>query len=69
MIRFHLDRSEDVSGVSGIGVVAEGIIWDDDSVDIHWFGSRPSWVHWNSIDDAIAIHGHGGKTRFVYLDA
>ncbi len=68
MRRFELHRTEDVSGVSGIGHVADGVEWEDCSATIHWLGSRPSWVHWDSIDDAIEIHGHGGKTEFIYLD-
>ncbi|MFI6909637.1 hypothetical protein ACIBKY_50840 [Nonomuraea sp. NPDC050394] len=66
--RFMLMRHTDVSGVSGTGVVADGVQWPDGTVVIRWRGDRPSTVQWNSIDDAIAVHGHDGKTGFVYLD-
>ncbi|MEV4892118.1 hypothetical protein AB0K48_22310 [Nonomuraea sp. NPDC055795] len=66
--RFMLMRHVDVSGVSGIGVVADGVHWPDGTLVIRWRGDRPSTVQWNCIDDAIAVHGHDGKTTFVYLD-
>lgn len=69
MRRFVLNRKEDVSGVSGTGVVAEGIEFSDGSVAIRWKTSRASTTIWNSVDDAVAIHGHGGLTVLEYLDA
>lgn len=66
--RFHLDRRTDMSGVSGTGIVADGVLWPDGTVTLRWRGDRPSTVHWSSFDDAQAVHGHGGATRFVWLD-
>lgn len=68
MKRFQLVRDVDVSGVSGTGIVAEGVVWDNGKVAVHWFGQRQSIVQWDSLDDAIAIHGHGGATRFEWID-
>lgn len=68
MKRFQLVRDVDVSGVSGTGIVAEGVVWDNNKATVHWFGARQSIVQWDSIEDAIAIHGHGGATRFVWID-
>ncbi|MFG3439874.1 hypothetical protein ACGF0J_21725 [Nonomuraea sp. NPDC047897] len=67
--RFVLRRDADPSGVSGTGNVADGVEWPDGSVTVRWRGDRPSTVCWVSLDDAIAIHGHGGSTRVVWLDA
>jgi hypothetical protein len=66
--RFALVRHTDVTGISGTGVVAWGIVWPDGSVDIRWRGSRPSSVHWDNLDDPTTIHGHGGATEFVWID-
>lgn len=66
--RFHLVRSEDVSGVSGTGIVAEGAQWSDGTVTVRWFGEHSSVVQWRSRDDALAIHGHDGRTRLLWLD-
>lgn len=66
--RFYLDRTTDVTGVSGPGHVADGILWPDGTVSIRWTGDRPSIVHWGSLADAEYVHGHVGATRFVWLD-
>lgn len=69
MRRFVLNRSVDVSGVSGTGVVVEGVEFTDGTVAIKWLGDRPSMVFWNNMEDAIGIHGHNGLTTVEWLDA
>jgi hypothetical protein len=64
---FLLVREEDVSGVSGTGVVAEGVQFSDGKVALRWRGDKASTVVWDSIEDAMAIHGHDGKTRVDWL--
>ncbi|MEV5592248.1 hypothetical protein [Streptomyces sp. NPDC052496] len=54
---FTLQRDTDVTGVSGTGTVS-----------VRWRGDRPSTVFWDSLTDAVAIHGHGGATRIVWDD-
>lgn len=66
--RFHLLRHTDVSGVSGTGIVADGILWPDGTASLRWKGDRPSTVHWDRIADAKAVHGHGGATQIVWED-
>ncbi|MEU9606175.1 hypothetical protein [Streptomyces sp. NPDC048057] len=66
--RFHLQRDNDLTGVSGTGRVADGILWPDGTVTIRWRGERPSTVNWASIDDARTVHGHGGATRIIWDD-
>lgn len=66
--RFHFDRKCDVSGVSGCGVVASGVMWDDGKVAIHWEGTHSSINIYNSIEDMIYIHGHNGSTTIVWDD-
>jgi hypothetical protein len=66
--RFELHRDQDVSGISGTGLVAQGVQFDDGTVVIRWRGDRPSTVAWASIEDAWHVHAHGGSTRFVFLD-
>lgn len=66
---FWLQRDHDVSGVSGTGIVAHGVLWPDGTASVRWTGERPSTVFWDSIDDAIAVHGHGGHTRIVFADS
>lgn len=66
MRTFQLHRDEDVSGISGTGIVAEGIQFSDGVCVIRWFGVHQSTVVWPSIADVEAIHGHGGATRIVW---
>lgn len=66
--RFYLQRDVDVTGVSGTGRVADGVLWPDGTASVRWLGERPSTVHWDRIADAEAIHGHGGATRIIWLD-
>jgi hypothetical protein len=68
MRRFELHRDVDVSGVSGTGTVAEGVLFGDGTAVVRWLGDRPSTVVWRRVEDAMAVHGHGGATRFVWLD-
>lgn len=70
MRRFYFDRTTDVSGTSGTGAVAEGVQFSDGRVALRWItaGSPSSTVVYDSIDDAEAIHGHGGGTKVVWID-
>jgi hypothetical protein len=68
--RFELHRDADVSGVSGTGVVAEGVEFSDGAVVLRWISDWPTSVvfHDRGIDGVAAIHGHGGATRIVWMD-
>lgn len=66
--RFHLQRDIDITGASGTGRVADGVLWPDGTVSVRWRGPRPSTVTWDRLADAIAVHGHGGATRIVWDD-
>lgn len=64
---FYLHRIEDESGVSGTGRVAEGVVFDDDTVALRWLTKTASTALYNSLADLEAIHGHQGKTKIEYL--
>lgn len=67
MRAFILQRDVDVSGISGVGTVAEGVEFSDGTVVIRWIvGEHQSTVVWPSIAAVEAIHGHGGATRVVW---
>ena len=40
----HLKRTEDASGFSGIGEVAEGVMFEDGTAGLRWLRSEPSMV-------------------------
>lgn len=59
---FNLVRTEDVSGVSGTGIVAEGVEFEGGKCVICWRGEKSSVNVYESMDEMLAIHGHEGKT-------
>lgn len=66
--RFLLVRSEDVTGVSGTGVVGEGIQATDGHVAMRWRSDMATWVIHESIETVEKIHGHLGRTTVKWLD-
>ena len=60
---FYLNRTEDESGVSGTGRVAQGFIFDNGKVAVTWLSDHPSVTVYDSIGEVHAIHGHNGKTE------
>jgi hypothetical protein len=66
---FILERTEDVSGVSGTGTVAEGIEFSDGRVALRWIvGEHRSTVTWDSVESVERVHGHGGATTIRWTD-
>lgn len=67
---FVLVRDEDVTGVSGTGVVAEGVEFSDGVVALRWTSDWPTSVvfHERGMASVEAVHGHGGRTRIVWVD-
>ncbi|WP_019629721.1 hypothetical protein [Actinomadura atramentaria] len=63
---FHLVRHDDVTGVSGEGIVADGVKWPDGTVALRWRGEDPSTIHRDTLESVEKIHGHDGRTRIVF---
>lgn len=69
MKTFFLHRLEDASGVAGTGLVAQGVIFDNDKVALTWLTTEHTSVAiYDSLAAVEAIHGHGGKTKVMYFD-
>lgn len=70
--RFHLERDEDASGVSGTGRVAEGVVFSDGTTVLRWTSdpaeNPASLVVYDRLFDVKHLHGHGGMTRIVFDD-
>ena len=62
---FYLNRTEDESGVSGTGRVAQGFVFDNGKVSVTWLSDHPSVTVYDNIGEVHAIHGHGGKTEII----
>lgn len=67
--RFVFNRKSDPSNFSGAGIVLEGVQFSDGKVSARWVvGNHRSSVYYDSVDDAITIHGHDGATELVWID-
>ena len=66
--RFLVRRHQDISGVSGVGLVASGVMWADGSVALHWHTKINSHTIFPAIEDMLELHGHAGATELVWLD-
>jgi hypothetical protein len=58
MHRFTMHRTNDVSGVSGTGVVLEGVLFSTGVVVIHWLTPPPrgSISVFDSMEQFLSIH-------------
>ncbi len=68
MRRFVMRRDEDVSGTSGTGDVAEGVVFSNGTVSLAWVSHLQSCAYYQSLDVLEKIHGHQGKTHIVFVD-
>jgi hypothetical protein len=69
--RFAMRRWDDPTGVSGVGIVAYGVAWSDDRVVMRWLGTTTGVAQvcvFDSMDDLMRVHGHGGRSEVVWVD-
>jgi hypothetical protein len=69
MRRFFLQREEDETGISGTGTVVEGVEFSNGRVAIMWLSPYQCMSFHDNIKCIMELHGHGGKTRLVYIDS
>lgn len=63
---FILNRHRDISGVSGTGIVAEGVVFANGKIVIAWLGEVACVGVYDSIDAVEKIHGHEGATTIEF---
>ncbi|NDL59625.1 hypothetical protein [Phytoactinopolyspora mesophila] len=67
--RFALQRHEDATGVSGVGLVAYGTVYPTGRTTLAWCCSDISSVTvYDSPEQVIQVHGHSGTTDLVWID-
>ena len=73
--RFELYRAEDVSGMSGVGSVALGVVFPDGESVLRWRDKTHDGevIHgnisvWDSLQDLQKVHGHEGRTVVRWID-
>lgn len=67
MQEFYLMRDEDVSGTSGTGLVARGVVLPSGKCVLEWTSFHTSIAIYSNLQDVESIHGHGGKTKVVLV--
>jgi hypothetical protein len=68
MRRFYLQRTKDISGMSGTGIVAEGVIFTNGWAALTWLTPLQCHAFYHSIAILEKIHGHDGATKIVFID-
>ena len=68
MRTFLLVRGCDVSGVSGTGIVAEGVEFTDGTVVLRWLRRPNGTGLYASLKDMLEVHGHGGLTCVRWIE-
>ena len=63
---FRMVRVKDVSGISGVGVVAWGAVFPDGVAVLRWRTAGGSTAVYNSVEDVERIHGHDGRTVLAW---
>ena len=67
MRMYYLCRTEDISGTSGTGHIAQVAEFDDGTVAVRWIAGMnaagvESTTIFNSLSDLLKVHGHEGRT-------
>lgn len=65
---FQLHRDKDTSGVSGTGIVAEGVEFSHGMCALTWLTPNRCVNVYENIKAVETIHGHEGATRIVWVD-
>ncbi len=64
---FYLLRQEDTSGVSGLGIVADGVTFPDGVTVLHWRADGGSTTFYASLEGLESVHGHSGRTKIIFI--
>lgn len=65
MKTFYLLRHEDLHGHSGLGVVAEGVIFDNGLVAMTWLSRWKTVTMFSGVNEVRELHSHEGRTELV----
>lgn len=67
MRTFTVERGNDESGISGTGIVMEGVEFSNGRVVVRWTSIPCSVVHWDSFEDLwkICVAGHPTNATIV----
>jgi hypothetical protein len=63
---FKLVREDDETGISGTGIVAEGIEFSNGMCAMSWLTAMHSVAIYPNAKQLEAIHGHNGRTKLAF---
>jgi len=66
--RFELVRFDDISGGSGLGVVAEGVLFRSGQVVLSWTTDPKSIGVYAGLAEMSVVHIHEGRTTIRWID-
>lgn len=65
MRKLYLLRNEDLHGHSGVGTVAEGVIFHNGMVALTWFSEWETMTTFKNVQTLKRLHSHEGRTEIV----
>ncbi len=65
--QFILVRHKDLTGTSGTGIVAEGVVFEDGQAVLKWLRKPYSLGVYPSLKNLLDVHGHEGNTQVRFL--
>lgn len=65
---FELRRIEDESGISGVGVIAQGVEFENKKCALSWLTAHTSIAIYDDVETLMLIHGHNGKTIIEWIE-
>lgn len=64
----YLKRNQDISGVSGTGIVAVGVQLPSGQCVIEWLTFTSSIGIYRNVEHITEVHGHEGSTEVCFGD-
>ena len=64
---FILGRKKDLTGTSGTGIVAEGVVFEDGQAVLKWLRKPYSLGVYPSLKNLLDVHGHEGNTQVRFI--
>lgn len=68
MKQFYLNRKIDLSGVSGTGIIAYGVILPSGRVVMEWVTEHKSIAIYDGINEIQILHAQPDKTELIFFD-
>jgi hypothetical protein len=65
--QFILVRKKDLTGTSGTGIVAEGVVFEDGQAVLKWLRKPYSLGVYPSLKNLLDVHGHEGNTQVRFI--